>query len=190
MTVVLTVTPTQAMRLQEIGELTALSYLADQLVDRKHPYLKELRDAPARAADATLLVAVDGDDGRGQAVGTLTVVPFGTRFTEIAEQGEYELRMLAVSPLARGRGIGEQLTLAGVDIARAAGATRIVLSTMEAMQSAHRLYERLGFERAPGLDWVVYDMPDGTIEKRRPDDDREPPAGAGVSLLGYSLSLA
>src|SRR5699024_7663176 len=37
--------------------------------------------------------------------------------------------------------------------ARAIGAERIVLCSRQNMKAAHRIYERLGFERAPQLDW-------------------------------------
>ena len=61
--------------------------------------------------------------------------------------------MLAVRPSARGRGVGEALTRACIDRARADGRARIVLFTLPAMTTAHRLYERLGFERSPERDW-------------------------------------
>jgi ribosomal protein S18 acetylase RimI-like enzyme len=175
-------------RLAEIGELTSLSYLADGLVDNAHPYLPQLRNAHARAVNADLLIMSDGDDGEGAIVGTITLVPPGSPLIEVADQGEFELRMLAVSPLERGRGIGATLTRAAMDRAVAQGATRVVLSTMDTMHAAHRLYERLGFQREHHLDWVVVDNPDGSITKLsltelESDPDR---AARGVTLLGYS----
>jgi len=155
--------PDEQTRLAEIGELTALAYLSDALVDAAHPYMPALRDAHARAEKAILLAMADGERGEGAIVGTLTVVPPGSPFIERASDGEYELRMLAVSPIERGRGIGKALTLAGVKLAIESGATGIVLSTMESMHAAHRLYEKMGFIRRPDLDWVVRDNPDGTV---------------------------
>ena len=52
--------------------------------------------------------------------------------------------------------------------ARAAGKTRMVLSTDVRMSAAHRLYERLGFTRLPERDWSP--MP-------------------GVNLLAYARDL-
>jgi predicted N-acetyltransferase YhbS len=94
-----------------------------------------------------------------------------------------------VSPLERGRGIGRELTLAALDMAVERGATRVVLSTMETMRVAHRLYERLGFTRRPDLDWIVTDNPDGTVSKV---NLAELPEGVqqGVRLLGYSWEPA
>ncbi|WP_228373293.1 GNAT family N-acetyltransferase [Demequina silvatica] len=176
--------PDEKSRLQEIGELTALAYLADGLVDHAHPYLPQLRDATARAQDAELLAMMDGEKGEGAIVGTITLVPPGSPFIELAQDAEFELRMLAVSPIERGRGIGRTLTQAAMDRAVEQGATRIVLSTMETMHSAHRLYERMGFARREELDWVVVDNPDGTVT-RVPLEGEETPEGA-VRLIGYS----
>jgi len=177
----------EQVRLQEIGALTALAYLSDALVDNAHPYIPALRDAHARAEKAILLAMADGDRGEGAIVGTLTVVPPGSPFIERAGDGEFELRMLAVSPMERGRGIGKELTLAGIRMAIDQGASGIVLSTMESMHAAHRLYERLGFVRREDLDWVVQDNPDGTVTAV----DHAPDASAGeVRLLGYSWDMA
>lgn len=182
------VDPSESGRLAEVGEITALAYLADGLIDAAHPYAKTLKDAHARAADATLLAMFDGEAGDGSIVGTLTVVPPGSRFVELASDGEYELRMLAVSPIERGRGIGAKLTQRGMEMAVEAGARRVVLSTMENMHAAHRLYERLGFTRREDLDWVVADNADGTITKVTVEQFLADPASAvrGVKLIGYS----
>ncbi len=89
--------------------------------------------------------------------------------------------------MERGRGIGKELTLAGVRLAIERGATGIVLSTMESMHAAHRLYERLGFMRRTDLDWVVRDNPDGTVTAV--DSVRDAAAGE-VQLLGYAWDMS
>jgi ribosomal protein S18 acetylase RimI-like enzyme len=183
------VEPTDTGRLQEIGELTALAYLADGLIDNAHPYIPLLRNAAARAEHAVLLAMLDGEGGEGKVLGTLTLVPPGSLFAELAKEDEFELRMLAVSPLERGRGIGKELTLAAMDMAVERGATRVVLSTMETMRVAHRLYERLGFTRRPDLDWLVTDNSDGTVSKVNLADLPEG-VPQGVRLLGYSWEPA
>lgn len=182
------VDPSEGGRLAEVGELTALAYLADGLVDAAHPYVPMLRNAHARAEEAILLIMADGERGEGSTVGTLTVVPPGSKFIELAQGDEFELRMLAVSPIERGRGIGAKLTRAGMDIAVERGASRIVLSTMDSMHAAHRLYERLGFSRREDLDSVVIDNPDGSITRLPVDtaDDNDAAAERGVKLIGYS----
>ena len=188
MTSVRVVSPEEKSRLQEIGELTALAYLADGLIDHAHPYVPQLRDAEARARHADLLAMFDGQDGSGSIVGTITLVPPGSPFVELAGDGEYELRMLAVSPMERGRGIGRSLARAAMDRAVELGAQRIVLSTMDTMHAAHRLYETMGFTRRQDLDWVVEDNADGTVTRLDPEQVDADPARAerGVRLLGYS----
>jgi len=55
------------------------------------------------------------------------------------------IRLLAVHPASRGLGIGQALTEYCITQAKAAGKQRVVLHSTEAMASARRLYQRLGF---------------------------------------------
>ncbi len=64
-----------------------------------------------------------------------------------------EVRLLAVDPQWRGRGIGETLMMACIELARLAGAQALTLHTNDMMVAAVRLYLRMGFERAPELDF-------------------------------------
>ncbi|MCF3133552.1 GNAT family N-acetyltransferase [Streptomyces olivochromogenes] len=135
-----------------LGEITAQAYLQDGLLTfgESDWYLGELRNVAKRAAAADVLVAVTD----GEVLGGVTFVPSGGPMADIAGPGEAEIRMLAVSHAARGRGAGEALVRACVDRARATrGCAGIVLSTQESMHAAHRIYERLGFVRAPERDW-------------------------------------
>jgi ribosomal protein S18 acetylase RimI-like enzyme len=61
--------------------------------------------------------------------------------------------MLAVDPAARGRGAGRALVEAAIHRARADGRASIGIFTRPFMTAAQALYESLGFEREPGLDW-------------------------------------
>lgn len=147
----------------DAGALTAEAYLADRLVGAEESYADELRDAERRAREATLLVALvppgegdganDRDDDELVVVGTVTLAPYGTSYAEVAEPGELEIRMLAVAPEARRRGIADLLMAAALREAVASGATRVVLSTLDSMEAAQRLYERLGFVAVPERDW-------------------------------------
>lgn len=139
--------------LAAVGEATVAAY-APFLLGPDDPYAARLRDAPARAREAELWVA-RGDDGR--VLGSVTACPPGSPWRELAdaddpEQGEF--RMLAVDPAAQGRGVGEALVQHAVARAVDHGARRVLLSTLPDMAGAHRLYERLGFTRAPALDWT------------------------------------
>ncbi|CAM5475845.1 GNAT family N-acetyltransferase [Streptomyces antimycoticus] len=139
--------------LDGIGELTAQVYLGDGLLDfgDSDPYLTTLRDARRRAAEAELLVAADA--ASDEVLGAVAFAVYGGAYAELARPGEGEFRMLAVRPESRRRGAAEALVRACLDRGRALGLRRIVISSQQSMTAAHRLYERLGFVRAPERDW-------------------------------------
>lgn len=56
-----------------------------------------------------------------------------------------QLRILLVSPEARGHRLGERLVTTCMDFARGAGYERMVLWTNDALSAARRIYTRLGF---------------------------------------------
>ncbi|NIJ13680.1 ribosomal protein S18 acetylase RimI-like enzyme [Saccharomonospora amisosensis] len=153
--------------LAKLGELTLAAYRVDGFLDREEgeSYAKDLRDAARRHRDGELLVATDGTD---EPLGTVTIALPGTPYAELCREGEVEFRMLAVAANARRRGVGEALTRAVIDRAKELGARRVVLCSLTAMRTAHRLYERLGFRRVPQRDW-------------------EP--AAGIKLLAYAMDL-
>ena len=131
------------------GELTHAVYVEEGYIPAGADYVTQLRDGTGRADDAELWVATD----QGQLLGCVTFCPDGSPWRELAGPGEGEFRMLAVSPAARGRGVGEALVGRCIERAREDGFGSMVLSTMAPMTSAHRLYGRLGFERIPEQDW-------------------------------------
>lgn len=132
----------------------------------EHSYEASLRDVAGRAETAEVLVAVED----GEILGTITFVPGPGPMAESDDPDAAWIRMLGVTPAARGKGVGAALVNECVERARAAGRRRVLLDTRESMQSAHRIYERAGFRRAPELDWRPEDAPD-------------------LLLLGYSLEL-
>ncbi|MFY1678727.1 MULTISPECIES: GNAT family N-acetyltransferase [unclassified Streptomyces] len=142
-----------------LGEITTQAYLVDGHLDfgSEDPYLSKLRDVAGRADSAEVLVAVDG----AELLGGVTLALAGGPMAELATEGEAEIRMLATTPAARRRGVGEALVRACLESARESGRLRVVLSTQPSMHAAHRLYERLGFVRAPGRDWNPLPERDG-----------------------------
>ncbi|HKH31224.1 MAG TPA: GNAT family N-acetyltransferase [Gaiellaceae bacterium] len=114
----------------------AVAALLPRLSSASPPSRRELEaivDAPA----TSFVIARDGDS----VLGTLTVavfrIPTGVR-AWIAD--------VVVDESARGRGIGEALTLRAVEIARDAGARSVELTSRPTREAANRLYRRLGFE--------------------------------------------
>jgi GNAT superfamily N-acetyltransferase len=131
------------------GQLTLDGYVYDGFLSNDDDYAEHLADAGRRAADAELLVAVAG----GELVGTVTFCPPGSPLRELSRDGEAEFRMLAVSPVARGRGVGRALVEKCFERARELGLREMVICSMTRMTAAHRLYVAIGFERDPSLDW-------------------------------------
>jgi GNAT superfamily N-acetyltransferase len=103
------------------------------------------RDAGARAGDGGLLVAAE--DGTGKLLGTATVTRAENPISRQARDGEAELRLVAVDPTARGRGVAQALVQASIDLAAEWGAPALVLDTGPLNHTAQRNYLRAGFER-------------------------------------------
>lgn len=122
-----------------------------------------LREALHTALDAAFsgalaverIVAVDAD----QLLGSVLLYPASADVYggETDPVGWPELRLLAVVPAARGTGVGRALVDECVRRARRAGATALGLHSSASMQTAVRLYERIGFVRDPAHDF----HPDG-----------------------------
>lgn len=134
-----------------IGALSVAAYRGDGQTGEDHPYEPHLRDVAARAAVAEVLAAVD--EATGTVLGSVTFVLPGSPLAELAKDGEAEFRMLAVAPQAQGRGVGEALARACLARAGELGCRSVVICVRDFAADARRLYARMGFERAPELDW-------------------------------------
>jgi ribosomal protein S18 acetylase RimI-like enzyme len=132
-----------------VGQLTLTAYRLGA-VDADDGYAPILLDAPRRAEEAELYVGIDPD---GSLVATVTLAAAGTEWSEVARDGEIEVRMLAVDPNAWGRGIGAAMMRWVIATARERGYAAIVLLVIEDNPAAHRLYQNLGFQRQPDRDW-------------------------------------
>ena len=143
------VRPVGPSELEAVGRLTSDVYVGDGFVEVSDGYVLELVDTPRRVREAEVWVAVEDE----QVLGSVTFCPLGSSYREIARDDEGEFRMLAVSPRARGRGVGRLLVETCVERATELGYAGLRLSSMDRMTDAHRLYERLGFRRSPEDDW-------------------------------------
>lgn len=129
--------------------LLAAYYLGGFLYDIHGAYANRLADIASRVREAEVYVA----DIDGLVVGTVTFCPEGSPWREIGEAGEGEFRMLGVSPEAAGAGVGTALVESCAGRSKELGYESIVISSLPTMTSAHRIYERTGFKRAPDRDW-------------------------------------
>jgi len=113
-----------------------------------------------RKPQAQLLVALDADDTLlGGVVYFGDMAQYGSGGTATTLTRASGIRLLGVAPAARGRGVGRALTAACIERARERGHARVVLHTTAAMQVAWGMYERLGFARAPELDFMQGELP-------------------------------
>ena len=80
--------------------------------------------------------------------GTVLGTPRGVSITLVVP----EVRLLAVAPAARGLGVGVALMRECIRRARSSGAPALTLHTTDMMRAAMRMYEGMGFTRAPELD--------------------------------------
>ena len=105
----------------------------------------------------------------GAIVGTVLLYPAETVFHrpggESATLAWPEFRLLAVAPAAQGLGIGAALVTECIRRARQSGAAVLTLDTTEMMQVAMDMYERMGFEHTPELDF--YPAPNVTVKGYR-----------------------
>lgn len=111
-------------------------------------YMTNVLDLHSRLRDSQLLVA----ELDGRIAGTITFYPDASKEGWDWPARWSGIRAVAVSPEARGLGIGRQLALACIDRARLHGAEAVCLHTSPLMAAAVAMYERLGFRRCPDYD--------------------------------------
>ena len=108
-------------------------------LDEKGPAQHIVAEYAGKIAGSVLLYPPAASAYGGAAAGESTAIP--------------EMRLLAVNPSMRGQGIGTALTRECVQRAQRAGAPALGLHTADIMQTAMRMYERMGFVRAPEFDF-------------------------------------
>jgi ribosomal protein S18 acetylase RimI-like enzyme len=149
--------PAEPAEFERLGEIVVAAYEAISALEGDDDYVPELRDVARRAREATVLAAID--DATGEPLGCVTYVPDPANpWAEHLRDGEATIRMLAVDPAAQGRGVGTALVAACLDLARAEGRRAIFLHSLPVMEGAQRIYDRVGFRRAPERDWVFPDF--------------------------------
>jgi ribosomal protein S18 acetylase RimI-like enzyme len=121
-------------------------------VDEQPGYYKMLREVEQRRS--TVFAAVDE---AAELLGCVDFIDdmqhYGAGGTASRLPDAAGIRLLAVKPEWRGSGIGKALTGFCIERARSLGRSRVILHTTGAMQTAWGMYERLGFERLPEIDF-------------------------------------
>lgn len=136
-----------------VGELTARAYLQGGHLQEGDRYLHTLADGAARLEWGRILVAETTDEnGEPVVIGSVGICHPGKG--EVAHDDEVEFRMLAVDPNYHRRGAARALLSAVLAHAQQQpGINAVVLTTMETMKDAHRLYRSAGFVHVPERDW-------------------------------------
>lgn len=136
----------------EVRRITRDAYLRAGHFAADHPYMSVLEEVEHRAEHAEVWVA----EASGKVVAAVTLTFAGQPYSEIAQDGELEFRMLAVDPAQQGGGVGRAVVQEIAEHARQLpGIGAISITSATFMERAHSLYESLGFRRAPDRDWYV-----------------------------------
>jgi len=138
-----------------IRDVTLSAYQEYAVLMQTHweDYRQSILATLANVQPAEQIVAEQDDT----LVGTVLLFPAGTVLTTPDGASVTltwpEIRLLAVRPAARGHGIGAALVRECLQRARQSGAAALTLHTTDMMQVAMSMYERMGFVRAPELDF-------------------------------------
>ncbi|MDQ0114079.1 GNAT family N-acetyltransferase [Paenibacillus harenae] len=143
------------IRHSEQGDLSSIE---EVLLDAYGQYESVLPAAYWEQYKSNILAAINSDTTKARLVAELDGAVVGSVFlfdsSELA-YGNPELdiqspiiRLLAVSRKARGHGVATELIRSSARLALEWGSETLHLHTSDMMDSAVRLYERLGFERA------------------------------------------
>jgi ribosomal protein S18 acetylase RimI-like enzyme len=113
-------------------------------------YLEDIMNVRSRFDESQLIVA----EVNKQLAGAVTLYLSARSSTqEVWPRSWAGIRLLAVHPSYRKRGIGRALMEECLRRCREKGITTVGLHTTEMMDVARQLYERMGFIRAPKFDF-------------------------------------
>jgi len=129
-----------------VAALWTEGYTGTGAEGRKTPYAEA--DYFAAAAGGRTFVAEDG----GRLAGVIVFRSAASEARAVAAPGEAEQSRLVVGAAARGQGTGRALAELCIELAREEGARAIALWSRTHQVEAHRLYESLGYRRAPERD--------------------------------------
>jgi ribosomal protein S18 acetylase RimI-like enzyme len=139
--------------LDDVSKLLRAAYLQYEKsmpADVWQGYLEDITDIRSRLAMAELVVA----ELDGCLVGSVTLYSNASYASEAGwPRGWAGIRLLAVDPAYRRRGIGGALMDECIRRCRERGIAVLGLHTTEIMDVARRMYERMGFRRVPEYDF-------------------------------------
>lgn len=150
-----------------------IQYIRNQRVKSYEEHSKVIPEKHWNALKQAILSDKDTQPGvdrivaelEGEIVGSVVLFPANTdAYVGTAIELHYpEIRMLAVTPEARGKGVAAALVLECIRRAKVKGFQAIGLHTADYMESAVKLYNRIGFQRLSEFDFEPAN--DGIIVK-------------------------
>ena len=112
-------------------------------------YTADAESVHSRLDQGELIVA----ERNGRLVGAVTLYLDGSAYGPGWPPEWPAIRLLAVDPAERGKGVGKALMSECLARARRRGAKRVGLHTAPFMETAQKMYERMGFRREPSIDF-------------------------------------
>lgn len=104
--------------------------------------------------DTELLIASSNQSRIGGAVVYFSDMKYyGSGGMATQEKNSAGFRLLAVDPSLQGRGIGKLLVNECIRKAREKNLSQIIIHSTKSMQTAWKMYEKLGFNRSEDLDF-------------------------------------
>ena len=117
--------------------VAAFAELIPQLSSSNPPPGREELQAIVDSEASTLLLALEGDTILGSLTLAIFRIPTGVRAW---------IEDVVVDDAARGKGVGDLINRHALELARAAGAVSVDLTSRPSREAANRLYQRIGFE--------------------------------------------
>lgn len=138
--------PADDIAIIEITEATKEIYsmmtkLLSQLTSSELSFSQKDLERIVASKSSILFAAVD-KELNSNIFGILTLV-----LIDIPTAALARIEDVVVDKTARGKGIGEAITLAAIERARELGITKIDLTSSPSRKAANRLYQRLGFKQ-------------------------------------------
>ena len=140
------------MAVEVYANLAGMPTIAEQ-----PEYYNRLRDVGVRVSNPAISVYVAVTEA-GQLLGSVDFIDdmkhYGSGGTAGTVPNAAGVRLLAVRTDFRRMSIGKHLTQFCIERASSLGKNRVILHTTRAMQTAWGMYERMGFNRFPAIDFM------------------------------------
>jgi len=130
--------------------------------DEQPAYYKMLRNVgDFTKMPSTKLFVVVSSEGNiaGAVIFFWDMQYYGSGGIATKEKKAAGFRLLAVSPKTRGAGIGKLLTIHCINMAMKKKLDQVIIHTTNAMLTAWKMYEKLGFIRSKELDFMQESLP-------------------------------